>query len=146
MGKYTDGFVFGYLSYDIYLISQAFAKDLAQEEPIYDEIVMAANNVLDNLESPEERQALSDKLEGLIHLWKKTHDDLDSRKSELNDVYGAAKALEDKENDLDRWLEATEKKLNYMKPVSCVPNELEMQRKEANVSYCYCVQNYDCID
>ena len=96
---------------------------------------MSANKVLDNLESPEERKALSDKLEGLILLWKKAHDDLDSRKNELNDVYGVAKALEDKENDLDKWLEATDKKLNYMKPVSCLPPELEIQRKEANVSY-----------
>eukprot|EP00112_Aurelia_sp_Birch-Aquarium-sp1_P005322 Seg1602.3 transcript_id=Seg1602.3/GoldUCD/mRNA.D3Y31 product="Microtubule-actin cross-linking factor 1" protein_id=Seg1602.3/GoldUCD/D3Y31 len=111
---------------------EAFAKDLAQEEPIYDEIIMAANKVLEELESPEEKKAFSDKLEGLIHLWKKVHDDLDNRKSELSDVYGVAKALEDKENDLDSWLDATEKKLNHMKPVSCVPNELEMQRKEAN--------------
>ena len=96
---------------------------------------MAANKVLDNLESPEEKKALSDKLKGLIHLWKKAHDDLDSRKSELNDVYGVAKALEDKENDLDKWLDATEKKLNYMKPVSCLPAELEIHRKEANVGY-----------
>ena len=117
----------------VIILFKTLAKDLGQEDPVYDGIIQSGNDMLDKIDAEEEKQKLKWKLDDLTIVWKKAHEDLEQRRTRLNEVYDKAKSREDDEGELDTWLDVTEKKLKDLKPLSCVPNELDAQKKELNV-------------
>ena len=90
--------------------------------------------MLKNIDAENEKQELKEKLDDLANLWARVHDEAKERKDSLSNVFNKAKGREEKESGFDSWLNVTEKNLRELKPVSCVPNELDVQKKELNVS------------
>ena len=52
----------------------------------------------------------------------------------LSNVFDKTKVREEKNGDFDSWLSITEKNLRDLKPLSCLADELDGQKKELNVS------------
>ena len=90
--------------------------------------------MLEKIEPPEEKRKLEDDMKALASTWQKVHEDLEERKKVLEEVHDKAKKMEDAKDSLDNWLSETEEKLRDLKPVSCIPSEIESQKGELNVS------------
>lgn len=113
---------------------KTFTKDLNEEDAIYDGIIASGKDMLDNIDSKEEKQDLRGKLADLAGLWKRVHDELEERKENVSYVFDRTKVREEKNGEFDSWLSIAEKTLRELKPLSCLPDELEAQKKELNVS------------
>ena len=114
-------------------VFKTFSKDLAQEDQIYNGIIASGEDMLRNTESEEEKQELRDKLADLASRWNRVHGESEQRKEVLSSVFSKAKSGEETEKDLDSWLNTAEKNLRDLKPLSCLPNELDAQKKELSV-------------
>ena len=116
---------------------QAVEKDLTQEDPLYENVMTTGNNVLSSLVSDEEKLQFKQKIDTLSNLWVKVHEDLDARKRVLSDTYQTAKAFEECEENLEKWIDETADQIKNLQPVSCELEKLETQHKQAEVFYLF---------
>lgn len=112
-----------------------------QEKPVYDDLMSRATDFMDSISSPDEKQRLQSQLDDI----KKKFEDA---KTKTDEELAREKALLDKTTDLDdkfdqleKFVEDHETKLNTLAPVDCT--KLPEQQKEVNVSLCCILFNLD---
>ena len=65
------------------LCFETFTKDLNEEDSLYEGIIASGEDMINSMDSEEEKKELREKLADLGSLWRRVHDDSVQRKENL---------------------------------------------------------------
>ena len=107
---------------------------MEDEKPVYEDLLKKANELLDSIESPTEKDALQATVDDIKKLFGDTSKKIEDEGHREGEILDKTNNLDKKMKELEKFLDDQEEKLRSLEPIGCNPEKLEQQQKEINVS------------
>ena len=108
-------------------------NDICQQEPIFEQLVKKAEDLIDTSEPGEEQEKIRDSLDEMKDRFKDLKEKSTDRQHRLEKVVPTAQKYEDDSSPFKTWLTDQEKKLEKLEPLTCDETTIGRQLKEVKV-------------